>query len=132
MIYKYEKDVKQMQRLLKIFKGQKGFTLIELVLVIIILAVLVGLAALNMISTSDDAKVSRVKADNDTIATAIKAYRIELSTYPDDMTQLVTDGYIDEVTNDPMGVPYSLTTSATAVIITNTYSTGLNKTLTKI
>jgi hypothetical protein len=85
-----------------------------------------------MISTSDDAKVSRVKADNDTISTAIKAYRIELSTYPNDMSQLVTDGYIDEVTNDPMGVPYSLTTSSTAVIITNTYSTGLNKTITKI
>jgi general secretion pathway protein G len=121
-----------MQRLVKIFKGQQGFTLIELVLVIIILAVLVGLAALNMISTSDDAKISRVRADNDTIATAIKAYRIELSTYPADMDALVTDGYLDEVTDDPLGVPYSLTNATTTIVITNTYSSGLNKTLNKI
>jgi prepilin-type N-terminal cleavage/methylation domain-containing protein len=119
-----------MQRLVKILKGQKGFTLIELVLVIIILALLVGLAALNMVGTSDDAKIARVKADNDTIATAIKVYRIKIGSYPT-MAQLVPT-YLDETPVDPNSSAYTLTTTATNVTIVNTYSTGLNKVITRI
>jgi prepilin-type N-terminal cleavage/methylation domain-containing protein len=115
-----------MQRLIKILKGQKGFTLIELVLVIIILALLVGLAALNMVGTSDDARDAKIGADYDTFATAIKVYRLQEGTYPASFAPLSPD-YLDEAP----GAEYTFTNVTASITLSNTL-TSATKVITKI
>ena len=62
----------------------KGFTLIELLIVVAIIAILAAIAVPNFLEAQTRSKVSRVKADMRTLATALEAYSIDGNNYPPD------------------------------------------------
>jgi prepilin-type N-terminal cleavage/methylation domain-containing protein len=62
---------------------RKGFTLIELLIVVAIIAILAAIAVPNFLEAQTRAKVSRVRSDLRSIATAIESYRIDNNRYPD-------------------------------------------------
>ncbi len=62
----------------------RGFTLIELLIVVAIIAILAAIAVPNFLEAQTRAKVSRVKADIRSAATALEAYRIDYNSYPFD------------------------------------------------
>ena len=61
---------------------RKGFTLIELLIVVLIIAILAAIAVPNFLEFQTRAKVSRVKADHRSLATAIEAYYVDNDEYP--------------------------------------------------
>ena len=60
---------------------RKAFTLIELLIVVAIIAILAAIAVPNFLEAQVRAKVSRVKADMRTAATAIEAYAVDHGAY---------------------------------------------------
>lgn len=59
-----------------------GFTLIELLIVVAIIAILAAIAVPNFLEAQTRAKVSRVRADVRTVATAMETYKIDNNKYP--------------------------------------------------
>jgi type II secretion system protein G len=60
----------------------RGFTLIELLIVVAIIAILAAIAVPNVLEAQTRAKVSRVKADMRSMATALEAYVVDSNAYP--------------------------------------------------
>lgn len=65
-------------------KKYKAFTLIELLIVVAIIAILAAIAVPNFLEAQTRAKVTRVKSDMRTVATALEAYFIDNNAYPPD------------------------------------------------
>lgn len=63
-------------------KKVKGFTLIELLIVVAIIAILAAIAVPNFLEAQVRSKVSRVKSDQRSLATAIEAYYVDNNEYP--------------------------------------------------
>jgi len=61
---------------------KRGFTLIELLIVVAIIAILAAIAVPNFLEAQMRAKISRVKADKRTIATALESYYVDNNAYP--------------------------------------------------
>ncbi len=61
---------------------KKGFTLIELLIVVAIIAILAAIAVPNFLEAQVRSKVSRVKSDQRSLATAIEAYFVDNNLYP--------------------------------------------------
>ena len=61
---------------------RRGFTLIELLIVVAIIAILAAIAVPNFLEAQTRAKVSRVRADVRSVATAIETYKIDTNKYP--------------------------------------------------
>jgi len=61
-----------------------AFTLIELLIVVAIIAILAAIAVPNFLEAQVRSKVSRVKNDMRTLATAIEAYKVDTNRYPPD------------------------------------------------
>jgi type II secretion system protein G len=61
-----------------------GFTLIELLIVVAIIAILAAIAVPNFLEAQTRSKVSRVKSDMRSLATAIEAYQVDNNKYPPD------------------------------------------------
>ena len=64
---------------------RQGFTLIELLIVVAIIAILAAIAVPNFLEAQVRSKVSRVKADMRSLATAIEAYAVDHNKYPPDI-----------------------------------------------
>jgi len=62
--------------------NRKGFTLIELLIVVAIIAILAAIAVPNFLEAQTRSKVSRVKADMRSIATALESYLTDWNHYP--------------------------------------------------
>src|SRR5688572_6112143 len=60
----------------------RAFTLIELLIVVAIIAILAAIAVPNFLEAQVRAKVSRVKADIRSMATAIESYAVDNNKYP--------------------------------------------------
>lgn len=60
----------------------KGFTLIELLIVVAIIAILAAIAVPNFLEAQVRSKVSRVKADQRSLATGLEAYFVDNNDYP--------------------------------------------------
>jgi prepilin-type N-terminal cleavage/methylation domain-containing protein len=63
-------------------KQNQGFTLIELLIVVAIIAILAAIAVPNFLEAQVRAKVSRVKADMRSMATALESYVVDNNKYP--------------------------------------------------
>ncbi|MFB3896443.1 MAG: type II secretion system protein [bacterium] len=66
----------------KICFKQDGFTLIELLIVVAIIAILAAIAIPNFLAAQTRAKVTRVKGEFKTLATAIESYNVDANSYP--------------------------------------------------
>ena len=60
----------------------RGFTLIELLIVVAIIAILAAIAVPNFLEAQVRSKVSRVKSDMRSVATALEAYAVDYGNYP--------------------------------------------------
>lgn len=60
-----------------------AFTLIELLIVVAIIAILAAIAVPNFLEAQTRARLSRVKADHRSIATALETYHIDNNVYPE-------------------------------------------------
>lgn len=68
----------------KALQKKMAFTLIELLIVVAIIAILALIAVPNFLEAQVRAKVSRIKGDMRTLATAIEAYMVDYNEYPPD------------------------------------------------
>lgn len=59
-----------------------GFTLIEVLVVIVVIAVLASFVAPSLFRNVDDARVATAKAQIESFATALDAYRLDTGRYP--------------------------------------------------
>jgi prepilin-type N-terminal cleavage/methylation domain-containing protein len=60
----------------------RGFTLIELLIVVAIIAILAAIAVPNFLEAQVRSKVSRVRSDHRSLATAIESYYVDNNKYP--------------------------------------------------
>lgn len=81
---------------------KKGFTLIELLIVVAIIAILAAIAVPNFLEAQTRSKVSRVKSDMRSMATALEAYYVDNNAYPNcnNRGTAMADGS-DTYTNGP-------------------------------
>jgi general secretion pathway protein G len=101
--------------------GQRGFTLIEIMVVVIIIGLLAAVIVPSVISKVDEARVTKAKADIQSLETALTMFRLDNSKYPttdQGLQALVvqpTDpsirhwrpgGYLQHVSKDPWGAEY--------------------------
>lgn len=63
-------------------KSLRGFTLIELLIVVAIIAILAAIAVPNFLEAQTRSKVSRVRSDQRSLATAIETYYVDNNEYP--------------------------------------------------
>jgi len=103
--------------------GRKtAFTLIELLIVVAIIAILAAIAVPNFLEAQTRAKVSRMKADMRSTATALEAYAVDYNKYPPDWLERNMAGYppaerweySTKETFKPLTTPVAFLTSAEA------------------
>lgn len=64
--------------------GRRGFTLIELLIVVAIIGILAAIAIPNFLMAQIRAKVANTRAEQQTLTTALEAYRVDNSAYAPD------------------------------------------------
>ena len=89
-------------------KGGGAFTLIELLIVVAIIAILAMIALPNFLEAQTRAKVSRVRADLRTIATALESYAADWTEYP------LNDGFYNVLPLE-LTTPVAYLTNATLI-----------------
>lgn len=63
-------------------RRESGFTLVELMVVIVIIGLLATIVAINVLPSGDQARVTRARADIDTIGSALDLYRLQNGRFP--------------------------------------------------
>jgi len=86
----------------------KGFTLVELIVVVTIIMVITVVGVVSFVGVNKRSRDSRRVADLEKIRIALEIYRQENGSYPEDgdLSDLVTDGYMDVIPNDPKSFSY--------------------------
>lgn len=101
---------------------QRGFTLIEVMVVVVILGILAAIIVPKIMSRPEQARMVKVKQDILAIQSGLDLYKLDNSTYPtteQGLQALVkkpntppypsnwkSDGYLEDVPQDPWGEPY--------------------------
>lgn len=80
-------------------KHRQGFTLIELLIVVAIIAILAAIAVPNFLEAQTRSKVSRVRADQRTLVTAMETYYVDFNSYPLIAAPSLEPGAINAATN---------------------------------
>ena len=110
-------------RQLRLKARNRGFSLIELMIVILIMGVLMGIVGFNLVGQAEKAKISATKTTMNTVADALRQYKVEYNRYPPHMDPglrvLVTERLIEGIEDSwdqelyyfapgPNGEPYEL------------------------
>ena len=96
-------------------KNQKGFTLIELLVVIAIIGILSTLDVISLNNARQKARDAKMVSDIKSIQTALELYYNDYNSYPfaagaGNLPTSIGSGtqvYMQQVPNDPAGVPYT-------------------------
>jgi general secretion pathway protein G len=83
-------------------RPQSGFTLIELMIVMAIIGILITLAIPSFVGAIRHAREAALKEDLQTMRTAIDTYTMDKQKGPQSLDDLVQDGYIRAIPEDPM------------------------------
>ena len=83
-------------------RTQSGFTLIELMIVMAIIGILITLAIPSFVGAVRHAREAALKEDLQTLRTAIDTYTMDKQKGPQSLDDLVQDGYIRAIPEDPM------------------------------
>ena len=84
------------------FKHGSGFTLVELVVVLSIIGILLMLAIPRYATSIKNAKEAVLREDLHVIRAAIDSYTMDKQKAPQSLEDLVQDGYLKVVPQDPM------------------------------
>ncbi len=90
-------------------KRTSGFTLIELLIVVAIIAILAAIAIPNFLQAQVRAKISRVKADMASMATALESYEVDNDQYPWAQYATAQSFYNDRLLNLTTPIAYITT-----------------------
>ena len=83
-------------------KAQRGFTLIELMVVMAIISVLLAIALPIYQKSIIRAKESVLRNNLFTLRTMIDEYTVDKQKAPESLQDLVTDGYLRQIPQDPI------------------------------
>jgi general secretion pathway protein G len=86
----------------RIRKQDEGFTLIELMIVMAIIGVLATLAIPSFVGALKQAREAVLKEDLHVIRTAIDSYTMDKQKAPQSLDDLIQDGYLKSIPEDPM------------------------------
>jgi general secretion pathway protein G len=80
---------------------QRGFTLIELLIVVTLIVILAGIGIATYGTSVTRAKEATLKEDLFRMNDAIDQYHADKGNYPQDISSLVSAGYLRQVPKDP-------------------------------
>ncbi len=83
-------------------KQDAGFTLVELMIVMAIIGVLAVVAIPNFISSIKQAREAVLKEDLHVLRAAIDSYTMDKQKAPQSLDDLIQDGYLKSIPEDPM------------------------------
>ncbi len=83
-------------------RTQSGFTLIELMIVMAIIGILITHAIPSFVGAVRHAREAALKEDLQTMRTAIDTYTMDKQKGPQSLDDLVQDGYIRTIPEDPI------------------------------
>jgi general secretion pathway protein G len=105
----------------RIKKQDAGFTLVELMIVMAIIGVLAMVAVPSYISALQHAREAVLKEDLHTLRAAIDSYTMDKQKAPQSLDDLIQDGYIKSIPEDPM-------TRSTTTWVTDSSHSGSDQT----
>lgn len=118
--------------------SQSGFTLIEIMVVVLILGLLAALVVPKIVGRTDEARVTKAKADIKAIESALNLFKIDNGFYPttaEGIGALVQapprakrwnpDGYLDKVPVDPWSVEYIYHSDGRQIIVASMGADGV-------
>jgi general secretion pathway protein G len=83
-------------------QGEPGFTLVELMIVMAIIGILATLAIPSYVIAIKHAREAVLKEDLSVMRNAIDSYTMDKQKAPQSLDDLVTDGYLKVIPDDPM------------------------------
>jgi general secretion pathway protein G len=83
-------------------RNNEGFTLIELMIVMAIIGILATLAIPSYVSAIKHAREAVLKSDLQVMRNAIDSYTMDKQKAPQSLDDLVQDGYLKVIPEDPM------------------------------
>lgn len=89
---------------------EAGFTLVELMVVIVIIGLLATVVVINVMPATDQAAVTKARADISTLEQGVEMYRLNKLSYPpgtEGLQAVVAEGYVKRLPEDPWGNPYA-------------------------
>ncbi len=117
---------------------QAGFTLIEIMVVVFILGLLVTLVAPKIIGRTDEARVTKAKADIKAIEESMNMFKLDNGFYPssaEGIGALVQapprakrfnpDGYLPKIPQDPWGNEYVFASDGRNILIASMGADGV-------
>ena len=82
-------------------KQEGGFTLVELMVVMLIIGILAAVAIPNFVAAIKSAKEAALKEDLHVLRDAIDSYTMDKNKAPQSLDDLVQNGYLKEIPEDP-------------------------------
>ena len=118
--------------------NQAGFTLIEIMVVVFILGLLVTLVAPRIIGRTDEARVTKAKADIKAIEEAMNMFKLDNGFYPSSAEGIAAlvqapprakrfnpDGYLPKVPSDPWGNEYLYQSDSRNIVVVSLGADGV-------